>query len=359
MLLLIPIYLFLACCFLHILYWLTLFSRLKVDNAKSKEHNSPSVSVIVVFKNELENLKILVPYLLSQDYSNFDIILCDDFSTDDSWDYVQSQIDSKIKTLKATADLPGKKHALAEAIRSSGNDYVLLTDADCYPTSNQWINSMVSKLHTKKIVLGYSPHKKETGWLNRFIRFETYLVALQYFSYAIHGIPYMGVGRNLLYAKELFTRSNAIKDSAHLASGDDDLFINAESNKENTDINLKPESFIISYPQTTFSSFIRQKRRHMSTATAYKFDHQLLLALYALSHIGVYVLFVLGLFSWHFGYALVPFVITIFIKWAIASKTMKVLHTPDLIPFFPLLDLLMVCYYIFLTPATFIKTKNW
>ena len=53
-----------------------------------------------------------------------------------------------------------------------------------------------------EVVLGYGAYKKYPGFLNKLIRFETFHTALQYFSYALAGKPYMGVGRNLSYRKE-------------------------------------------------------------------------------------------------------------------------------------------------------------
>jgi hypothetical protein len=55
-----------------------------------------------------------------------------------------------------------------------------------------------------EIVLGYGAYHKKKGLLNKLIRFETFHTALQYLSYALAGIPYMGVGRNLSYKKGLF-----------------------------------------------------------------------------------------------------------------------------------------------------------
>jgi len=321
--------------------------------------SSSLTSIVVVFKNELENLRVLIPKLLEQDHPNFEIILCDDHSTDDSYSYAESLDHDLIRLSKATVDLPGKKSALKEAIQLASGENILLTDADCYPSSRLWVSSMTSQLVDHKIVLGYSPHLKAPGWLNRFVRFETFMTALQYFTYALSGIPYMGVGRNLLYKRSLFLGSDAIDKSSHLVSGDDDIFINAESNMDNTNINLNPKSFVYTYPPDSFSTFLRQKRRHVSTATAYQWKHKFLLAGSALSHIMIYVLLITNLLYGSVVTAISVFVVIMLIKWIIAHRAMKNLQCSDLSTYFPILDLLMVLYYIFMAPATFFKTKNW
>ena len=350
---------FLAFCIVHTLYWIVLFARLSfVDQPKDSDQNQ-LISVVIVFKNEIDNLKVLIPTLLEQDHPNFEVILCDDFSVDDSVEYVESIDDLRIRSLKAKADLPGKKAALKEAIAFALGDAILLTDADCYPASKSWIRSMSSQLRDKEVVLGYSPHLDSPGWLNKFIRYETYLVALQYFSYALAGMPYMGVGRNLLYKRSLFVSSDALDRFPGLVSGDDDIFVNAVAGKDNTNILLDPNSFVYTYPPKTFSAFVRQKRRHVTTASVYKPLHQILLAVYAVTHIMLYLLLIIGVFSGIGSLVIFGFLAVVLIKWFIAGRSMKVLQCEDLFLIFPILDFCMVLYYILLTPATFIKSKNW
>lgn len=350
---------FFVFCTIHTLYWIVLFARLKLKTNTSNFDPDQLTSVVVVFKNELDNLKVLVPKLLEQDHPNYEIILCDDFSQDGSLKYIESIDNPLVSVLKAVKDLPGKKSALKEAVAFAKGENILVTDADCYPAGNNWITSMSSKRKDNMIVLGYSPHLKVAGWLNKFVRFETYMTALQYFTYAMAGIPYMGVGRNLLYQRSLFLGSDALNNSPQLLSGDDDIFVNEVANGDNTTINLDPRSFVHTYPPNTFSDFIKQKRRHVSTASVYKLYHQLLLALYAFSHLMTYLLFIVVLIYGINKVMLVCFLVTLFIRWLIANKTMKVLQCEDLSLYFPILDFLIVLYYVFLTPATFFKTKNW
>jgi hypothetical protein len=85
-----------------------------------------------------------------------------------------------------------------------------------------------------EIVLGYGAYHKKKGFLNKLIRWETFHTALQYFSYALAGRPYMGVGRNLSYKKTVFFRHKGFSAHNHVASGDDDLFISTAATNINT-----------------------------------------------------------------------------------------------------------------------------
>src|SRR6185436_19414615 len=121
-----------------------------------------------------------------------------------------------------------------------------------------------------EIVLGYGAYHKTKGLLNKLIRFETFHTALQYLSYALAGVPYMGVGRNLSYKKDLFLRNKGFASINHVPSGDDDLFINKVATKKNTKVLIDRDAITRSIPKTTWGAWLRQKARHYTTARYYK-----------------------------------------------------------------------------------------
>src|SRR5690606_37823827 len=180
-----------------------------------------------------------------------------------------------------------KKFALTLGIKAAKTEYQLFTDADCYPTSPNWLRDMSSQFTLNKtIVLGYGAYEKiPNSFLNKIIRFETMLTAVQYFSWAKAGKPYMGVGRNLAYKKEEFFNVRGFMDHMKIRSGDDDLFINQAGNSKNTTICFTPSSFTYSEPKRKFSDWFNQKRRHVSTAGHYKFFDRAQLAVFYISQL--------------------------------------------------------------------------
>jgi hypothetical protein len=170
----------------------------------------------------------------------------------------------------------------------------LLTDADCYPKSDQWLQRMVSNLsREKKIVLGYGGYERKRGLLNLLIRYETVFTAIQYLSYAIKGRPYMGVGRNLAYEKALFFENKGFASHYHIASGDDDLLVNQISTRMNTAIEISKESHTLSIPKNNFRDWIKQKQRHLSAGNLYKPGSRLRIAGELISRLVFYAGFVL------------------------------------------------------------------
>jgi glycosyltransferase involved in cell wall biosynthesis len=184
----------------------------------------------------------------------------------------------------------GKKLALTIGLKSARFDQVVLTDADCYPASNQWLNRMASNLNDeKRIVLGYGGYERRKGFLNSLIRYETVFTAIQYLSFTIKGRPYMGVGRNLSYHKSLFFENKGFARHYHLLSGDDDLFVNENATGSNTAVELSQEAHTLSIPKSTFAAWIKQKRRHISAGSHYRKASRFRLALEWLSRILLYL----------------------------------------------------------------------
>lgn len=200
----------------------------------------------------------------------------DDCSEDDT-DMLIKRLKLKYKNLRSTTIKPddkfshGKKLALTIGIKAAKNDWVLLTDADCKPDSENWISAMASNfIESRQIVLGYGGYLPNKGILNKIIRFDTFFIALQYLSFGLFGKPYMGVGRNLAYRKELFFKNKGFAAHSHLVSGDDDLFVNSVASKRNTAVELRHEAHTRSLSEPTFGAWIKQKRRHLTSSPLYK-----------------------------------------------------------------------------------------
>lgn len=318
------------------------------------------VSIIICAKNEAKNLVRNLPFIAQQNYPNFEIVLVDDFSTDDSMEIMEhfkrnfSTKNVTIKILRAPkSSSKGKKNALSWGIQNASHNYLLLTDADCRPNSNDWIGEMVSQFSDKKtIVLGYGAyHKIKNSMVNKIIRFETLLTAMQYFSYAKAGKTYMGVGRNIAYKKEIFFMANGFEKHANVISGDDDLFINQMATSKNMAICLHPNGFTISEPKLNLKNWITQKRRHISTATQYKLFHQFSLGIFYLSQILFWTGAILLLLLNVNPAITIILILFRFIIWYLAiSKSAKKLQEKDLIRLAPFYEfsLIFIQLYIFI-----------
>lgn len=349
--------LFNAIVLIQFCYYIFIFGKFSFAKRQSFEKKNIPISVIVCAKNEEENVKKNIPILLNQKYLNFEIVLIDDASRDETLEVFEEfeKNNSKIKLVKVEnneAFWGNKKFALTLGIKAATYENLLFIDADCYPETENWISEMSACFTSEKsIILGYGGYEKIKGsFLNLLIRFENVLIAMQYLGWAKAGKPYMGVGRNLAYTKTEFFNNNGFIQHMKIRSGDDDLFVNQASNKKNTAFNFHWESFTFSIPKTTFSDWIMQKRRHVSTAKYYKFFDKMQLSLFFASQflfVLLSVLLIVFMFNWQIVVGLILFryffvAITLF-------KSSKKLFENDVIYTFPFLEisLLIIQIYVY------------
>lgn len=336
----------------------------KSDRSGSEGSPTEGVSVIVCARDEAENIQKNLPGVLVQEYPmQHEVLLVDDNSADETKYLIEQFLQTfpglKYLGLKQEAKLiVGKKFPLSMGIKTARYEKVLLTDADCVPASEHWAKWMFRAFNEKvDIVLGYGAYHKRPGMLNKLVRFETFHSALQYFSFALAGMPYMGVGRNLSYRKSVFMKNKGFSSINMIPSGDDDLFINQVATAKNTAIVYHPDSHTLSEAKSNFSDWVRQKYRHYSTTKYYKKKHRFWLGLYSVSFALVYAL---GFLSLLFYPPWQPFCV-LGAKWFVQGFVfyfaMKKLNEKDLFPFFILFDIWMYIYYIISMPALWLKPK--
>ncbi|MEX0967966.1 MAG: glycosyltransferase [Bacteroidia bacterium] len=240
------------------------------------------VSVIISAKNEARNLSRYLPLILEQDYSSYEVIVVNDKSFDNTRELLE-ELSAKYPHLQVVQveehihDFKGKKLGLTLAIKRANHEFLLFTDADCRPRDKQWLKLMQRNLQEKDIVLGFSPYMRKGNLINTLIQYETFHTAFQYFSFALAGMPYMGVGRNMGYKRSLFFSGKGFANHLGVASGDDDLFVNQHATKENVAIELCPETHILSEPKENFSQWMYQKRRHLTSGKFYRKKHRAIL----------------------------------------------------------------------------------
>ncbi|MBR9920430.1 MAG: glycosyltransferase [Bacteroidetes bacterium] len=336
--------------------WGFFFTRLSRFLQPEKKTNTIPVSVIICARNERENLQKNLPFILSQSHPVFEVIVVDDNSTDGSRILLEqlSQKHTQLRVVDPGETRAGKKDALASGIQAAQYPYLLLTDADCRPASAFWITEMCAPFgEGADLVLGYAPFYPERGVLNRWQRFEAWHTAILYLSAARWGQPYMGVGRNLAYRKSMFEAEGGFESHADLASGDDDLFVNGLMDKNlRVCISIRRKAWMYSRAKKSWSSWRRQKQRHLSTGIRYRRAHKLGLGLIAFSHALHWLLGFIGL--WLFpAVAIVGGILRLSLAWWQAVRLMKRFDSQDLIPFFPILDLLLPLYHLWFSLSIF------
>ncbi len=288
--------LFFICLIIQVYFYVKVFGKLLSHQSRKQSEGSESISVIIAARNEADNLPSLLNALYSQDYYNYEVIIVNDRSSDNT-SLIASSFVSKNDNfhLININSLPegwnGKKHAIYNGVKQAKNDLLLFIDGDCIPKSNLWIQEMSNEFSGKtEIVLGFSPYHNKPGILNLFIQFETLFTGIQYLSFALWGKPYMGVGRNLGIRRDRYDIL-LLEKIANTTGGDDDLMVNNMANKFNTSVQFVPNSQVFSIPEDSWVSYFKQKIRHLSVGKYYRKKDRTLLALFTLSFLFGWILF--------------------------------------------------------------------
>lgn len=333
---------------------LQLISLIWLYGMQKKREPNLGLSVIICTHNDLENLQHNLNSILHQDYPQFEVIVVNDASNDGTKEYL-NDLQLKYSHLRIVEleekKSSGKKEALKKGIENAQFPFVVLTDADCSPTSNQWLRHYAKYAGPEKtVVLGYGKYEKKNGFINTFIRFDTVKIAMQYMSKALWKYPYMGVGRNMGYSKDLLTAHAQI--NSELASGDDDLFVQAVSGRSKFYILLEKESHTVSKPKEKWKDWLNQKGRHTTTAPKYSLFTKIGLLFRWLVNITFYTGIICILLTGDLQTGLMLFLLNLLCLGLFNGLWISRLGEKDLILSAPFLDFI----YTFVQPIFVLKT---
>ena len=249
----------------------------RVSNGKIKLQTKPiPVTVILTASNQRDYLAENLPLILEQDYPEFQVVVVDDASSDLTVDLL-SELQLKYPNLYHTfvpegvQNISARKIALTVGIKAAKYEHLLFTDANCKPVGKQWISSMMRHFTDQtSVVLAYSRYGEVKGLKKKFMAYDNLFQAIRYLGFAAAGKPYMGIGRNLAYKKELFFQQRGFASHLNLHSGEDDLFVSDVATKSNTRIDVSPESVML--VETTMPYYVWKEDRinRLNTSMHYK-----------------------------------------------------------------------------------------
>lgn len=349
-------------------YYLFYFRRLAFYKKKDLPVSAPPASVIICARNEEDNLAEFLHFIFEQDYPEFEVVIVNDCSFDNTPD-VLKELAKKYSNLKIVTiqesknHLHGKKVALMMGIKGAKYEHLLLTNAACKPNSTHWLRNMMQHFSSKtEIVLGYGAYEKQKGFLNKIIRFETFMIALQYLSFALAGKTYMGTGKNLAYKKSLFFKMKGFASHYHIEAGDDDLFVNEAATKHNSEIEISIDSHTVSRVKKTFKDWILQKARQGKTFSHYNVKSKFQLTMLHLSQYLFFAsLITLLILQFEPIFVLSLFAFRLSIQILIFNGSMGLLSEKDLLIYLPIMELilLLIIYPQITISSIFINKNKW
>ncbi len=330
---------------LQILYYFCLYNRIHRRNRAVRRENVhftqelPPVSVIICARDESENLHRNLHSVLEQDYPQFEVIVINDGDRGESEDFLTLQ-EEKYPHLyhsfvpDSSRYISRKKLAVTLGIKASKYDWLVFTEANCQPQSDQWLKLMARNFTSRtQVVLGYSGYERGKGWLHKRVSFDNLFTSMRYLGFALAGSPYMGIGRNLAYRKELFYEQKGFSAHLNLQRGDDDLFINHVVTSENTRVETDANAIVRSQPVFRAKDWREEKIGYASTARFYRGPQRWLAGFETLSRMLFYgtwiAAVVIGILNFHWvvaGIAFFSWILRYTMQAIIINKTAKDLN---------------------------------
>ena len=337
-------------------------ARYPVKKIQGKQQNP--VSVIICVRNEAELIRQHLPAFLEQDYPEFELIIVNDCSWDETEDLLRT-LAAEHKNLKVVT-VPeqerfkrNKKFALSMGIKAAQHEHLLLSEMDCKPASKKWIKEMQDNfVEGAEFVLGYAPQQKFPGVLPFFMRYETFLNALNYLSFALNSGAFMGTGRNIAYLKSVFFRSKGFASHMHIPSGDDVLFVNQHAGNDNVRIEVKPGAQVWNSSKMSFGKFVKQKLKDMQLAVHFKFKDRFKLQIQFLSALLFYgTLLALLILQFDWRMVLGIYLLRLVLQFGVYYKIFKRLSYPELKWSLPVLDFAYLIFMLILNTVFLFKNK--
>ena len=193
---------------IQIIYYLCLYNRIHARSRAVKQGDThftqelPPISVIICAREESENLRRNLGAVLEQDYPQFEVIVINDGNTDESEDYL-TILEEKYPHLyhsfvpDSSRYISRKKLAVTLGIKASKYEWLVFTNANCMPQSNQWLRLMARNFTSRtQVVLGYSGYERGKGWLHKRAAFDNLFTSMRYLGFALAGYPGEHAGGN-------------------------------------------------------------------------------------------------------------------------------------------------------------------
>lgn len=328
----------------QLLYYLYLYNRIYRRQKAIERHDIhfthelQPLSVIIYSREETRNLRDNLPAILGQDYPQFEVIVINDGHSNESEDFL-TETEERYPNFyhsfvpESSRYISRKKLAITIGIRASKYGWLVLTDANCRPQSNQWLRTMARNFTSRaQVVLGYSGYERGHGWLHKRIAYDNLFTSMRYLGFALSGYPYMGIGRNLAYRKDLFYKQKGFSAHLNLRRGDDDLFINQVATRENTRVETGSESVMRMQPASYPKEWKEEKIGYSLTARFYHGAQRWLAGFETATRLLFYLAWAAGVVTgilharWLVaGIAFLPFLLRFGVQAFVMNKTAKAL----------------------------------
>lgn len=238
---------------------------------------APPVSIILTPYENAHELEHYLPLILEQDYPDFEVIVVICKGDSDTEDAMKRLADNPHLYCTYVPDssryMSRKKLAVTLGVKAAKNEWILLTDAQCYPTSTHWLAAMASNCRKGiNLVYGYTRYDVDTPAFWRFERLHTDLYLLREAQY---NTAYRHNSCNLMFRKSEFIDNDGYRGNLKYLRGEYDFIVNKYARRGATAVELRPESWLTEQ-QPTYKEwrnkhlFYFENRQHMARSSRHR-----------------------------------------------------------------------------------------
>jgi glycosyltransferase involved in cell wall biosynthesis len=249
-------------------------------------------TIVIPFRNEAKNLPKLLESISNLNYPHkmIEIILVDDFSTDNSericiqWRMKYEHLDTTLLENLHLSYSP-KKDAIGRAMPIAKHDWIVTTDADCIVNKN-WLLTLDNYIQTNnpEMIVGAVLYRAKNNWFHHFQQLD--LISLQGVTIGSFGIgkPFMCNGANFTYTKKIFSEIGGFGGISDKASGDDVFLLQkaVNTNKEKVHYIKNNDVIVKTKPENNLYKLFMQRVRWAGKSTSYKSGYAKFLAVIVL-----------------------------------------------------------------------------
>lgn len=357
-----------AISYLIFILWMIIgWYHIPVFNPSKNKNPNTKITVIIVARNEENNIPRLFQSLKNQTLSktNFEVILVDDHSEDATVSIANEWKEDHFTVLKQAENVTflHKKQAIEQAIEAAQNDVIVLTDADCWMHKDWLMNFAVYfDENCPKAVLAPVQFSSHKSFFRQYQEMEFASLMATTASFVGLKKPLMANGANIAFLKSAFREVNGYQGE-NTTSGDDVFLIHKLKEKfgSNAIHFLKNKSSVLfTEAQATLKDFVQQRIRWTSKNKHYKDAATLAVGFY------IYGINLFILLSWIFVafkpsayWLLLPFgmkIVTDFIYFAIYFKFSKQYH---LLKYYLPIQILNTIYVVAIVFLSAFSSYEW
>ncbi|MCX7954102.1 MAG: glycosyltransferase [Bacteroidales bacterium] len=269
--------------------WIIIIAIFGISNTKFKKIDkkyliigapTPHFSIILPVRNERGNIEHMINQILGQSFIDFELIIIDDHSEDETFELAGKYIDQRVKLFRLASEKEGKKDAIITGINIALGKYIIFIDADV-TIDEDWLESYYIKtMDDYDFIIGMvSIEELVDNLLERFQRIEYVAMQLVNIGFLYFKKPFLCSGSNFCVKHTVL--AELINDINNKTPSGDDVFLLHSYLKKGNKICVNDfyKSIVYTYPALSVRRFLLQRIRWASKTKYYKNKTALLVSI--------------------------------------------------------------------------------